>query len=77
MFAYSKCTHAIKIFFSMSRREKTVEENKKLFLNVLPGMCQGENFKGSCCMSFSGGNGVQWLRLKLFRGHSLPHHPEP
>lgn len=65
VFAYSKCTHAIKIFFSMSRREKTVEENKKLFLNMLPGTCQGENFKGSFCMSFGGGNGVHGLRLKL------------
>lgn len=72
MFPYSEYTHAITIFFSMSRREKTVEENKKLFLNMLPRTCQGENFKGSFCMSFGDGNGVHGLR-----GHSLPHHPGP
>lgn len=44
-----------------------MEENGKLFLNMLPETYVMEKF---FCMPLGSGNGVLGLRLKLFRDHS-------
>lgn len=67
MSAYSKCIHAVKTLFTMLRGKRTVEENGKLFLNMLPETYVMEKF---FCMPLGSGNGVLGLRLKLFRDHS-------
>lgn len=67
MFPYFKCTPAIKRFFSMLRGQKTVEENGKLFLNVLPETCHGDIFKGNFFVCLYVGIGPQF-KIETLQG---------